>query len=419
MDDATQAQVKTIAEETAKLLIQEAQANQEANGLVTTLPSKKPSIFRSKIDDIDEYLVVWENYARVKNIPQENRLASFRTHLDANAQEKLQIQELDNKSWSDAKLMIREILDNKLSAMEARQLMIDAVQEVKEAPVDFGFRLEKLSKKAYPENDATRTQNLSDCFIRGLNSDVAALKLLSSDSKGKTFTQQVAIAQEVHNATKIRKGRQEEQIFGVQAVNKASESANSSLKEQVDRLSNIVSSNEIKESQRQHKELTDLLKEQTSALNNLSINQVQLQQQQNQFEQHQRQSQQRFQHQQNYRGGKNKHKRNSRNCYFCGSPAHLRDKCPEYWKMMNSQVISYPGNSKPVHGYYNNSHFLQNPTYYVPVPQNQNQKPHLPGTEGQGSSNESWQAPIHNLEQSQSHADSSSGNLNYHRPSNQ
>ena len=94
-----------------------------------TLPTKNPATLHYKTDDIDEYLVVWDNYAKVKQVKPEERLASFLTYLDPMAQENLQNLDFTNKTWPQTKTIIRSALENRLSSMEARQLIIIARQE--------------------------------------------------------------------------------------------------------------------------------------------------------------------------------------------------------------------------------------------------------------------------------------------------
>ena len=156
-------QLKEIASVSAKAILESSTANR-------TLPTRKPPTVRYELDDIDEYIVVWENFAKVKNLRQEERLQAFLTYLDPISQQKLENLELEEKPWNEALAIIRRTLENKMSTLEAKQLMLNAKQRDSESPVDFGFRMEQLSKKAYPENEkiAVRNENLSDCFIRGL-----------------------------------------------------------------------------------------------------------------------------------------------------------------------------------------------------------------------------------------------------------
>ena len=421
-------QMQHVATTAVKAAIDAATAASRLNP--ATLPTKKPSIFRYDFDDIDEYIVVWENFAKVKNIIPEERLPTFLTYLDPSAQQKLQAVDFEEKTWAQALVVIRETLENRMSKMEAKQLMTNAKQNDTETPREFGFRVEKLSKKAYSDNQVVRDENLSDCFIRGLNSDFAALKLLSDHQDGQTFKDKIKSAQEMYIAAKVRKtNKGDEQIFSVdqnRECRNSSANMESLLKEHFKCLQNITAASSInsKEVPKQNDEmvnLTTLMKEQTEAIKALGVNQVQFQ------KDFQRRPPMNF----NNRGAPPQRTMNP--CTFCSRNNHPSRFCRynPHNERYNPRMISHPGNTRPVHGYYNNnqqyrnptrnynSYGATNPTYTTPTVQ-----PHQPSTQQTAQYIPQQQQQTYNNQNMQHESSNEKSNsyqqnfLNY-RPSNQ
>ena len=153
----------------------------------TSHAARKPPIYCDG-EDINSYLETWANYARILNIPDEDKGRLLLTFLDTTSNEKMNAAKLtstDKNDWVKVKKELKNILETD-NEQQARAKFFALRQNPGETIEEFGRRLTKLATRAYgtDHNEINaRDLNIRDKFVSGLQNNSIALNLMAKMDK--------------------------------------------------------------------------------------------------------------------------------------------------------------------------------------------------------------------------------------------
>ena len=146
---------------------------------------KKPHIFNHG-DDFHDFLLAFENYRTIINIPTEAVFKVFCTFIDRKSLARVSSLNLADKQKADWPL-VKEMIIKKLDEKYNMESSVDELFKTQQNPLenvsDFAERLEKIGKNISTCREMQkriRDKLLKDAFISGLDSKNVAFSLLTT-----------------------------------------------------------------------------------------------------------------------------------------------------------------------------------------------------------------------------------------------
>ena len=146
---------------------------------------KKPQEYTHG-EDIHDFLLAFDNYCRVINLPPSQAFTVFCTFLDNKSLSRvmsLHLTDRQKANWPAIKELIIKKLDPNYSSDMSVDELFNIKQESAESTLDYADRLEKMiniipSCKTMP--DHFRNKLLKDAFVNGLRSEKVVYSLLTT-----------------------------------------------------------------------------------------------------------------------------------------------------------------------------------------------------------------------------------------------